>query len=97
MSTATNKQKDSSHFLYFALCKLLFVHSVFYTNVKFCLQETIITLPKIWCKHFHSNLRNFKILKICSQNQLVKIDHIFDSSFENCMIYCNDTLRLFDY
>ncbi len=42
MSTATNEQKDCSQFLYFALCKLLFVHNVFYTNVKFCLQETII-------------------------------------------------------
>jgi hypothetical protein len=29
------------NFSIFALCKLLFVHNVFYTNVKFCLQETI--------------------------------------------------------
>jgi hypothetical protein len=42
------------------------------------------------------NLRNFKILKICTQNQLVKIDHIVDDSFENGTIYCNDTLCLFE-
>jgi hypothetical protein len=28
---------------------------------------------------------------------LVKIDHIFNNSFENCTIYCNDTLCLFVY
>jgi hypothetical protein len=48
-----------------------------------------ITLPKLWCQNFLSNLRNFKVLKICSQNQLVKIDHIFDDSFENCTKYCD--------
>jgi hypothetical protein len=38
----------------------------------------------------------FKVLKIFTQKQLVKIDHIFDNSFENCTIYCNDTLCLFE-
>ncbi len=37
-------------------------------------------VTKIWCKNFHSNLRNFKALKICSQNQLVKIYQILDDS-----------------
>ncbi len=51
-----------------------------------------------WCQKFYSNLRNFKNFKICTQKQLVKIDHIVDvdDSFENCTIYCNDTLCLFE-
>jgi hypothetical protein len=42
-------------------------------------------VTKIWCQNFHSNLRNFKVLKICTRNQLVKIDHIFNEKKNGLM------------
>jgi hypothetical protein len=84
-------KKIALNLFIFALCKLFFVHNVFYTNVKFCLQETII-----------SNITNHIILNYSAvlwfytwfEKRSNKILLDFDMRIGNCRMITNNVLRI---